>query len=183
MTTPVASGTLYASVADLRNVMAGTDSGTGTADQLTDAQLVLALYAASNRISVYVGNIYDSSAPEAVPPGIFHDLALDLACFWATKTYLKHKVVDPQSGIYIAYKDAVQILQDVRAGRVLLDPAVAPGIGSESGTVINRVPPVFTGNDSNVRIDPRTGYIEADVPLGQWSPRGMDWADGATYQG
>ena len=64
MTTPVASGTLYASVADLRNVMAGTDSGTGTADQLTDAQLVLALYAASNRVSVYAGNLYDSSVPE-----------------------------------------------------------------------------------------------------------------------
>ena len=50
MSTPVASGTLYASVADLRNVMSGTDSGTGTAAQLTDDQLTLALYAASNSV-------------------------------------------------------------------------------------------------------------------------------------
>ena len=85
MTTPVASGTLYASLADLRNVMAGTDSGTGTADQLTDEQLTLALYAASNRVSVYAGNVFDSSVPEAMPPAILHDLALDLACFWATR--------------------------------------------------------------------------------------------------
>ena len=185
MSPPVASGTLYASVADLRNVMAGTDSGTGTADQLTDAQLTLALYAGSNRVSVYTGNIFDSSVPAAVPPPILHDLALDLACFWATKTYLKSKSIELTHPIYIAYRDAMGILQDVRAGKVLLDPAVAPGIGSEVGTVINRIPPIFTGNDSNTRLDPRTGTLEADVPLGQWAPMGVDWADGgsAMYQG
>jgi hypothetical protein len=185
MTTPVASGTLYASVADLRNVMAGTDSGTGTADQLTDAQLVLALYAASNRVSVYAGNVFDSSVPEATPPAILHDLALDLACFWAYKTYLKSKSIAADHPVYIAYRDAMSMLADVRAGRILLDPVAAPGIGSEAGIVINRIPPVFTGADSNTRLDPKTGTLEADVPLGQWSPRGMDWADGggAWYQG
>ena len=182
MTTPVASGTLYASVADLRNVMSGTDSGTGTAAQLTDAQLELALYAASNRVSAYAGNIYDSSVPEAVPPPILHDLTLDLAAFWADKTYLKHKIVDPQSPIFIAYKDAVQILQDVRKGVVLLDPVAAPGIGMETGQVINRVPPIFTGNDSNTRVSPVTGCLESDTPLGQWTPRGTDWG-GAWYEG
>ena len=77
------------------------------------------------------------------------------------------------------------ILEDVRDGKVLLDPVTAPGIGSESGTVINRIPSIFTGADSNTRLDPKTGTLEADVPLGQWSPRGVDWADGggAWYQG
>ena len=103
MTTPVASGTLYATVADLRNVMSGTDSGTGTAAALTDAQLELALYAASNRVSVYAGNTYDSSVPEATPPAILHDLALDLGAFWAFKTYLKHKEMPPQHPVFIAY--------------------------------------------------------------------------------
>ena len=185
MSTPVASGTLYASVADLRNVMAGTDSGTGTADQLTDAQLTLALYAASNRVSVYAGNLYDSSGSDAVPPGILHDLALDLACFWATKTYLKSKSIETTHPVYIAYKDAMGILEDVRDGKILLDPAPAPGIGSETGAIINRIPPVFTGSDSNTRLNPRTGYLEADVPLGSWAPMGQDWLDegGTVYQG
>jgi hypothetical protein len=49
--------------------------------------------------------------------------------------------------------------------------------------VINRIPPIFTGNDSNTRVSPRTGILEADVPLGQWSPRGVDWGDGTVYQG
>jgi len=179
MTTPVASGTLYASVDDLRNVMSGTDSGTGTAAQLTDAQLTLALYAASNRVSVYAGNIYDSSVPDAIPPGILHDITLDLACFWAYKSYLKSKEITAQNPVFIAYRDAMGILQDVRAGKVLLDPVAAPGIGMETGTVINRLPPIFTGRDSNVRVSPVTGVLESDVPYGQWSPRGMGWGDGA----
>lgn len=185
MTTPVASGTLYASVADLRNVMAGTDSGTGTADQLTDSQLELALYAASNRVSVYAGNIYDSSTSDAVPPPILHDLTLDLACFWAYKSYLKSKSIEATHPVYIAYRDAMQILRDVRTGTVLLDPAPAPGIGMETGTIINRIPPIFTGENSNTRLDPRTGILEPDVPLGQWAPMGVDWADGGgpIYQG
>ena len=56
---------------------------------------------------------------------------------------------------------------------------------SEVGTVINRMPPIFTGNDSNTRLDPSTGILEADVPLGQWAPMGVDWADGGAtlYQG
>jgi hypothetical protein len=49
--------------------------------------------------------------------------------------------------------------------------------------VINRIPPIFTGNDSNTRVSPRTGILEADVPLGQWAPRGVDWGDGTVYQG
>ena len=51
--------------------------------------------------------------------------------------------------------------------------------------MINRVPPIFTGNDSNTRISPETGVLEADVPLGQWAPRGTDWAGagGSLYQG
>jgi hypothetical protein len=182
VTTPVASGTLYASVADLRNVMSGTDSGTGTAAQLTDAQLELALYAGSNRVSVFAGNTFDSSGPDANPPAILHDLALDLAAFWAAKTYMKSKAIEPTSAVFIAYKDAMSLLEAVRDGKILLDPAPAPGIGSEVGVIINRVPPVFTGNDSNTRVSPVTGTLEADTPLGQWTPRGTNWG-GAWYEG
>lgn len=182
MTTPVASGTLYASVADLRNVMSGTDSGTGTAAQLTDAQLELALYSASNRVSVFTGNIYDSSGPQADPPPILHDLTLDLAVFWAWKTYLKGKSMPPDHPAFIAYTNANAILMDVRDGRIALNVGVAPGVGDQVGTVINRIPPVFTGRDSNTRIDPTTGTLEADSPF--YTPRTAGLFDlGATYQG
>lgn len=182
MTTPVASGTLYASVDDLRLVMSGTDSGTGTAATLTAEQLTLALYAASNRVSVYAGNVYDGSTPQANPPAILHDITLDLAAFWAAKTYMKFKVIEPASPIYIAYQNAMQMLNDVRDGKILLDPAPAPGIGEETGTVINRIPPVFTGYDSNTRVSPWTGTLEADSPF--WTQRTGNLVDGGpVYQG
>lgn len=182
MTTPVASGTLYASVADLRLWMSGTDSGTGTAAQLSDEQLTLALYRASNTVSVYAGNVFDSSVPQAVPPAILHDLTLDLARFWAATNYLKWKAVEQTSPTYIAYQNAMQMLEDVRDGKISLGVAPAPGVGEDTGTVINRIPPVFTGRDSNTRLDPITGTLEADSPF--WTPRTGGLVDGGPiYQG
>lgn len=185
MTTPAASGTLYATVADLQLVMSGTDSGEGTAAQLTPQQLTLALYRASNTVSVYAGSQYDSSAIAADPPPILHDLTLDLARFFAAVTYLKFKAMEPTSPIYLAYVNAMNILNAVRAGDILLDVGTAPGSNpNEGGRVINRIPCIFTGANSNTRLDPRTGTLEPDVPAGEWAPMGMDWpgAGGAVYQ-
>jgi hypothetical protein len=180
MTTP----TLYADITDLRSVLESTDGGVGTPAELTDSQLTLALSAASNRISVYFGSVMDSSVPQAVPPDIFHDLAIDLAAFFAWRTYLKGKAMPNDHPVYLAYQNAQQMLTDARDGTLRLDPAPAGGINSETGTVINRIPPIFTGDDSNTRVNPVTGVLEADVPFGQWTPRGTDINGGGTvYQG
>lgn len=182
MTTPVASGTLYASVEDLKLALSSTDSGTGTPAQLNNEQLTLALYSSSNRVSVYAGNIYDSSVPQADPPPILHDLTLDLAAFWAWKTYLKGKAMPADHPAFIAYQNAMQVLQDVRDGKITLGVGPAPGVGDETGTVINRIPRVFTGRDSNTRVDPMTGILEADAPY--WTPRTGGLVDGGpVYQG
>jgi Protein of unknown function (DUF1320) len=183
VTTPVASGALYASVADLKLVLSSTDSGTGTPAQLNDDQLTLALYSSSNRVSVFAGNIFDSSVPQADPPPILHDLTLDLAAFWAWKTYLKGKAMPADHPAYIAYQNAMQVLLDVRDGKIALSVGVAPGVGENVGTVINRIPRVFTGADSNTRVSPETGVLEADSPY--WTPRtgGLFDSGGPTYQG
>lgn len=182
MTTPVASGTLYASVDDLKLALSSTDSGTGTPAQLNNEQLTLALYSSSNRVSVYAGNVFDSSVPQADPPPILHDLTLDLACFWAWKTYLKGKVMPADHPAYIAYLNAMQVLRDVRDGKITLSVGVAPGVGDEVGTVINRIPKVFTGHDSNTRFDPATGTLEADSPFYTARTAGL-FDSGAVYQG
>jgi len=177
------AATLYASVGDLTDVLKGTDGGTGTPAELTPAQLTLALTAASTRVSVYFGAIMDSSVPQAMPPDIFHDLTLDLAVFFAWKTYLKGKSIANDHPAYIAYQNANQILQDARNGKIRLDPAAAGGINAETGTVINRIPNIFTGNDSNTRVG-HDGILESDTPLGMWTPRSDDsWAGGQVYQG
>lgn len=177
--------TLYANVADLREVLQGTDTGVGTAAQLSDTQLTLALTSASNRVSVYAGSVFDSSTPQAVPPAIFHDLTLDLAGFWALKTYMKNKVIAPDHPVFIAYSNAQTMLNNVRDGKIRLDvQPVGGGPGLETGVIINRIPPIFTGDDSNTRVG-QSGFLESDVPLGGWAPRGIDWggAGGPFYQG
>lgn len=175
---------LYSTIANLRLAMASTDTGTGTGDALNDAQLTLALQAASARVSVFAGNIWDSSSTQAIPPAIFEPLTLDLATFWAYKMYLKHKEMGAQHPVYLAYESAMEILKDVRDGKVRLDPAVVGGIGQETGVVINRIPPIFTPANSNTAIDQDTGYLEPDTTLDQWTPQSDDpWAFGPVYQG
>lgn len=182
------TGTLYASVQDLSLALAGTDQGIGSPSQLTSDQLNLALYRASNTVSVYAGNVFDSSSAQAIPPAIFHDLTLDLAVFYAWRIYLKGKTVPPDHPARIVYNEAIQMLKDVRDGKLRLDVAVAGAIGEETGVVINRIPPVFDGNDSNTRLSPLTGGLESDVPAGLWAPQGIDpfeagYYGGPVYQG
>lgn len=180
MTTPL----LYADVADLQSILSSTDSGVGSPAELSPTQLTLALQAATNRVSVYFGNVMDSSSAQADPPPIFHDLTLDLAAFYAWRIYLKGKAIPQDHPAYIAYKDAITTLTDARDGVLRLDPVVAGGIGEEVGVVINRIPNIFTGEDSNTRIDPGTGTLESDTPF--WSPRAEGWdndAGGPIYQG
>jgi len=172
---------LYATVADLILSVQSTDGGTGSPAELTPEQLTLALTAASNRVSVYFGTIMDGSNPQAEPPDIFHDLTLDIGVFYAWRTYLKGKTLPNDHPAYLAYKDAMSILQDARNGKIRLDPADAGGINQERGVVINRIPAVFTGEDSNTRTG-LTGTLEADSPL--WTPRFDDvGGGGSVYQG
>lgn len=175
---------LYAQVADLVQVLEGTDGGTGTPARLTEAQLTYALNAASSRVSVYFGTIMDSSNPQAIPPDIFQSITLDLACFYAWRMYLKGKAIPNDHPAFIAYKDAVQLLNDVRDGKIRLDPADAGGVNQETGVVINRIPNIFNGNNSNTRLDIMSGFLEPDTPVGQWSPSGQGLLDGGpVYQG
>lgn len=176
MTTPLPTGPLYASVDDLKEWVSGTDSGTGTPAQLSDDQLTLCLYSASNRVSVYGGGIYDGSTAAATPPPVFHDLTLDLAAFFAWRTYLKGKVMAADHPVFVAYQSAQQMLNDVRENKIDLDVMVAgSGVGpSETSHPINRIPNIFTGEDSNTRVV--NNQLEVDVPVGLWSPRAMGWS-------
>ena len=174
---------LYAQVDDLKLALQSTDPS-GTAAQLTNPQLTQALIAASNRISVYAGGIYDSSIPSAVPPPVFYSLCLGLASYFATAMYLKQKEMLLQHPSFTMYTDAMKVLQDARDGKIRLDVLTIGAIASETGIVINRIPNIFRFKDSNVRLNPLDTTIEADTPSSQWVPT---WAElgggGAEYQG
>jgi phage gp36-like protein len=174
--------TTYAVTGDLQTLLNSTDGGSGTASVLTPAQLQQAIVFGSNRVSVYAGNVYDSSTPQAVPPDIFNDLTLDIAAFFATTTYMKSKVIGPTHPVWLRYQDAMKILNDVRNGVLHLDVVPPGGPGRDSGTVINRIPRVLTSDSSNTRFDPLTGTQEADLS----GPSGANWTDfgsGYIYSG
>jgi phage gp36-like protein len=176
--------TLYATVEQLQQVLAGTDGGSGTAAKLTEAQLTLALTAGSNRVSVYIGGVYDSSTPASVPPAILTDLTLDLAAYWATTYYLKNKTLEPTHPVAVRYTSAMEVLEAARTGSIRLDVGTAGSIESETGLIINRIPRIFTGKDSNTRINGLTGSLEADTPYYEYRPGWQDLdAGGPVYQG
>jgi hypothetical protein len=150
---------LYAAIPDLRLVLDSTDAGTGTAAQLSDAQLTLALEAASTRISVYTGTVWDSSTAALVPPDPLKDLCLDLAAWWASTYYSKQKDMGPQHPVVLRYAEAKLVLEDIRDGKI----TVTPTAGGASARIINPIPRVFTGANSNTYID-ETATLQADSP-------------------
>jgi phage gp36-like protein len=162
---------LYATTSDLRLVLDGTDAGSGTAAQLSDAQLTLAIEAASTRVSTYTGTVWDSSTPAAVPPDLLKDLTLDLAAWWATTYYSKHKEMSAQHPVVLRYAEAMKVLEAIRSGEIRPDVQPPGGVGAETGHINNPLPPIFTGDDSNTVFDPSTGTIEADTPPDQWNSR------------
>jgi hypothetical protein len=159
---------LYAPLTDLRLVMGGTDAGSGDPSTLSDAQLTLALTSASNVVSAYAGNVFDvtqaMTGQNFTPPVLLHDVCLDLATWYAWRFYNKHKEIGAQHPAMLAYTHAIKVLEDVRDGRVRVDPDIPGSPGAETGHVNNPIPPIFTGDNSNTYYDPFTGTIEPSVP-------------------
>jgi hypothetical protein len=150
---------LYATISDLRLVLDSTDAGTGTAAQLSDSQLTLAIEAASSRVSIYTGTVWDSSTPALVPPDPLKDIALDLASWWATSYYSKSKDMGPSHPVVLRYTEAMKVLEAIRKGEITVS-ALAGAMGAR---IINPVPRIFTGADSNTYVG-SDGTLQADTP-------------------
>jgi hypothetical protein len=154
---------LYASETDLKLVLDSTDAGTGTAAQLSDEQLTLALQAATNRVTTYTDEVYNPA--DGSMPGIIHDLTLDLAAWWATTYYLKHKEMPPTHPVQLRYDEAKKVLDDIRQGVINIDFAAR---GTQATpTVINKIPNIFTGEDSNTTV--QNDDLLVSTPPDMWS--------------
>lgn len=152
MTTPTV--TLYASLDDLKLVLDSTDAGTGTGAQLSDDQLNLALKYATDRVSVFGGQTW--SDPTTVPY-IANGLTLDIAAWYATTMYLKQKDMGPNNPVVLRYTEAMKILVQVRQGLISLEDSgsqttTSPPPTASGATVINLIPSIFTGEDSNTAV-------------------------------
>jgi phage gp36-like protein len=170
MTAP-APELLYASTAALKLVLDSTDAGTGTAAQLSDEQLIMALTAATDRVSLYANAEFTDPVPSLIT-----SLTLDLAAWWATTYYLKQKEMPATSPVQLRYTEAQKVLEAARKGEVnLLGPGAdstpdASG-GTTGGKVINRIPAIFTGHDSNTIVV--AGVLTADTPADTGPRRGL----------
>ncbi|HYK70433.1 MAG TPA: phage protein Gp36 family protein [Streptosporangiaceae bacterium] len=162
MTTP--APVLYASISDLRLMLDSTDAGTGTAAQLSDEQLTLALRSATDRVSTYAGVSYDPAASPPTMPGIVRDITLDLAAWWATTYYLKQKEMGANHPAVLRYTAAMGVLDAIRKGEIILDPASG---GAAASRIINSIPAVFTGDDSTTAI--LDGQLQVVTPADMWT--------------
>jgi phage gp36-like protein len=171
VTTP-APELLYASTDALKLVLDSTDAGTGTAAQLSDEQLDMALTAATDRVSLYANAEFTAPVPSLIT-----SLTLDLAAWWATTYYLKQKELTANNPVMLRYTEAMKVLEAARKGEVnLLGPGAddIPDDGSGAsaavgGKVINRIPAIFTGADSNTVV--RGGVLYPDTPPDRGSVR------------
>ena len=138
---------LYCTPADVREAVSGTDSGTGSAYQLTDDQLDSAILRASAKVSAYAGTVYDDSD---VPDLIF-TVTVQIATYYATMIYRKGvpftTSLDP---VLLDYQDAMATLTAISSGQISPDPTMPDLPPDDAGLAINTVPRVLTDEDAGV---------------------------------
>ena len=89
--------------------------------------------------------------------------------------YSKHKDIGPSHPVVLRYTEAMKVLTDIRDGRIDVNPLVPASAGAK---VINTVPGIFSGSDSNIRYDPRIRTIVADTPPDTARPGWDTWDAG-----
>ena len=152
---------------DIRENVAGTDSGTGTCAQLTDEQLTDAIGRAGSKVSAYAGTTFepDAETPVVVVPDLIVTLTVQIATFYATLTYRKGKDLSAFDPVYLGWVEANKMLADIVSGVIQVTPP-DPGEPSVSGAakVINTVPRTFTWEDSGTVPDGRGGIMAEGAP-------------------
>src|ERR1700735_3394568 len=96
----------YCSPEDIRQMVRGTDpNGVGTAAELSDEQLMIAITRASSTVTSYVGTKWEieSLNPALTVPQMVHDLAAGLASYYATLMYRRGKSLDQYDPVYMMY--------------------------------------------------------------------------------
>jgi phage gp36-like protein len=157
---------MYCLPSDIRANVAGTDAGTGTCAQLGDDQLSAAIQQASAKVSAYAGTSYvvDAADPVVVVPDLVKTCTIQIGTFYGTLTYRKGKDLSPMDPVYLGYLDAVSTLKDIAAGRIDVAPTGPADPVDRPGKVVNRLPRIFTWEDSGTEPDGRGGIMPAGAP-------------------
>lgn len=156
----------YCLPADIRNNVAGTDGGTGTCAMLEDDQLSEAIARASSKVSAYAGTAWfvDVNDPVIVIPDLIVSLTIAIGTFYATLTYRKGKDLTTTDPVYLGYTDATQTLKDIASGLIDVAPTPPADAPDRAGKVINKLPAIFTFENSGVLPNGRGGIEVAGAP-------------------
>jgi hypothetical protein len=147
---------MYCTTDDLRNSVRGDNasSPSGTAADLHDDQLLIAIERASGTVSAYAGTSWqvDASNPAVTVPQLIWGLTLAFSAYYATLMYRKGKSIDTEDPVYLQYQDARTTLADIASGKISVNPSPpgeSPGARSRP---INTVPRIFNPRDSGTAI-------------------------------
>jgi phage gp36-like protein len=157
---------LYCLPQDIRDNVAGTDNGTGTCAQLTDAQLTEAIGRASSKVSAYAGTTFepDASQPVVTVPSLIFGLTVQIATFYGTLTYRKGKDLSAMDPVMLGYTDAMATLTAIANGTIQVTPPDPGQPDTTPARVINQIPSIFRYEDSGTVPDGRGGIMPAGAP-------------------
>lgn len=147
------SQALYCAPGDVRQLLTGLNQG-GTAAELTDVQLNAAILRASAKVSGWCGQQYGvDGGGNAVPiPGTIFSWTCAIAAYYATLTYRKGKPLDKDDPVSMMYEDVLDDLTAVSKGYVDPDPQTPDQNISSPGRVINKLPRIFTPENSGTSL-------------------------------
>jgi hypothetical protein len=156
----------YCQPSDIRDNVAGTDSGTGTCAQLTDDQLAAAAAKASAKISAYAGTAWmtDADTPSVTVPDLIFSTTVQLATFYATLVYRKNRPLVPGDPALLGYTDAMLTLNAIIAGTIVVTPEPPGEAPIEGGHVVQTLPAIFSWEDSGTEPNGRGGIMPAGAP-------------------
>jgi phage gp36-like protein len=156
----------YCTPADIRSNVAGTDAGTGTCAMLEDALIQSAIGRASAKVSAYAGTAWfvDANDPAPVVPDLIFGLTVQIATYYATMIYRKGKDLSQYDPAMLAYTDAMATLKDIATGLIEVNPQPPNDPIADGSRVIQKIPAVFTFEDSGTEPDGRGGIMAAGAP-------------------
>jgi hypothetical protein len=165
----------YCSPQDVRDSLRGTSTdGEGTAAELSNEQLQIAIEQASGLVTVYAGTEYgvDAWNPSVTVPQLIWSLTLDISCYYATLMYRKGKSLDDFDPVYLRYQAARATFMDLTSGKIEVSPGKPNEAPGNQGRPINTVPSVFQPRDSGTRITSGRVGADEEYPSG---PMGAGW--------
>lgn len=118
----------------------GSETGPGSAAEMTTPALEKPIAQAQDVIDARLRGRYTVPFGDP-PPGLIKDICVAIAAYRASLTWRQGSLLDDRHPVWLAYQDALQLLDGLAEGTVLLpDDGTDPAPGTDPGGVhvVNR---------------------------------------------